>query len=212
MLLSYIKDIKDGRIVTRDALAEIDFQGIPIVIENKEGSIRKGEDEDGTKFRTKMFYPYGFIKNTEGTDGDEIDCFIGPDSDSEYVFVIAHLIDGNYDEDKCMLGFSEELHARDAFLAHYDEASHLGKITKMPIEDFKQAIKKHRKGTPITDAKLDTDIAQQIERLQYRIESYQMLLRGGTVQKGSVAEGRYRGHIYDLKEQIAELKRQARNK
>lgn len=209
MLLSYIKDIKDGRIVTRDALAEIDFQGIPIVIENKEGSIRTGEDEDGTKFRTKMFYPYGFIKNTEGTDGDEIDCFIGPDKSASKVFVIFEKVTG---EDKCMLGFSEELHARDAFLAHYDEASHLGKITKMPIEDFKQAIKKHRKGTPITDAKLDTDIAQQIERLRYRIESYQILLRGGTVQKGSVAEGRYRGHIYDLKEQIAELKRQARNK
>jgi inorganic pyrophosphatase len=152
VLLRDIKDIRGGRIVVQDALPEIDFQGIPVVIENEEGSIRKGEDHNGDKFTITMFYPYGFIKNTEGTDGDEIDCFVGPNKDAEHVYVIEHLIDGEYDEDKCMLGFSDELHARDAFLAHYDhnQAAHLGKITEMLIEQFKQAIKKHRKGTQIT--------------------------------------------------------------
>jgi inorganic pyrophosphatase len=160
MLLSDIKKIENGRILvgdeqdgfkkTQDVSIEIDFQGLPIVIENKKGSVRNWETEEGDTGKTKMFHPYGYIKKTEGTDGDEIDCFVGPDKDSSRVFVIAHMIDGEYDEDKVMLGFSDKEHARDAFLAHYDNASHLGKITEMEFEDFKTLLEKHMDGKRLT--------------------------------------------------------------
>ncbi len=55
-----------------------------------------------------------------------------------------------YREDKVMLGFSDDIAARDAFLAHYQDATHLGKITKMTWEDFLAAIKTHKRGTRIT--------------------------------------------------------------
>ena len=134
---------------TRDSLPTTEFQGIKIAIENRKGSTRTGEDEDGEEWKTKMFYPYGYIINTEGVDGDEIDCFVGPVKDAKDVFIIHQRVDGQYDEDKCMMGFGDELHARDAFLAHYDDQSYLGKITRMTVEDFKAALKNHKRGTKI---------------------------------------------------------------
>jgi hypothetical protein len=137
---------------TSDSESNIDFQGLKIHIENPQGSIRKGEDSHGEQFEVKMFYPYGEILGTEGVDGDPIDCFVGPVNDAPFVFIVREKVDGKYDEDKCFLGFSDELHARNAFLAHYDDASHLGPIDKMTIEDFKKAIKSHKKGTRVGDA------------------------------------------------------------
>lgn len=141
---------KEPVIETQDAAADITFRGLPIYIENPKGSVRHWETEEGETGKTKMFHPYGYIKKTEGTDGDEIDCFVGPDKEAEDVFVIAHMLEGEYDEDKVMLGFSDDIAARDAFLAHYQDATHLGKITKMTWEDFLAAIKTHKRGTRIT--------------------------------------------------------------
>ena len=133
-----------------DYLPEMDFQGLKIAIENKPGSFRQGKDEHGNSFKAKMFYPYGFIENTEGTDGDEIDCFIGGDEDAKNVYIIHQKVDGKYDEDKCMLGFSTEEAARDAFLAHYDSYEFLGKITTMTVKEFKEALTNHKPGQKLT--------------------------------------------------------------
>ncbi len=130
--------------------SETDFQGIKINVENKKGSIRKGVDEDGESYKTKMFYPYGEIIGSVGADGDPIDVFIGPNKDSDQVFIVRSKMNGEYDEDKVLLGFDSLLHARDAFCAHYDQpAEHLGPIDKMTMEEFKAAIKNHKKGTRI---------------------------------------------------------------
>jgi len=123
---------------------ELNFQGLKIAIENRKGSVRKGVDNDGEEWRTKMFYPYGYIKGSnEGVDGDKVDVYIGPNKESRKVFVI-HQKDpetGKYDEDKCFLGFDDELHARDAYLAHYDDYRFLGDIVEMDIDEFKQKLK-----------------------------------------------------------------------
>lgn len=141
---------KEPVIETKDSAPDVAFRGLSIYIENPKGSVRHWETEEGESGKTKMFYPYGYIKKTEGTDGDEIDCFIGPDEEAEDVFVIAHMLGSEYDEDKVMLGFSDSDAARDAFLAHYQDASHLGKITKIRWEDFVAVIKHHKRGTRIT--------------------------------------------------------------
>jgi len=151
MLLSTIKNIKNGRIETKDQLPQINFQGIKISIENKKGSNRYWEDKEGNKGKTKMFYPYGEINNTEGTDGDAIDVFIGPNKDSEKVFIIRNMIDGDYDEDKCMLGYDNKENARDAFLAHYSSSDHLGEIKELSVEEFKALLENHEEGTKLED-------------------------------------------------------------
>ena len=126
---------------------EIDFQGLKIVVENKPGTVRRGTDPDGEKWKTKMFYPYGYIKGTKATDGEAVDVYVGKNRDSEKVFII-HQKDietKKYDEDKVMLGFDTKESARDAYLAHYDSYEFLGEITEMGIDELKQKIKT-RKG------------------------------------------------------------------
>lgn len=59
------------------------FQGLPISVENKAGSERTGTDKDGKKWSTKMLYDYGFIRNTEATDGEGVDAFINRENNGK---------------------------------------------------------------------------------------------------------------------------------
>lgn len=129
---------------------EIDFQGLTIVVENKPGTVRSGTDPDGEKWKTKMFYPYGYIKGTKATDGEGVDVYVGKDKASEKVFIIHQRDPENnkYDEDKVMLGFNTKEAARDAYLAHYDSYKFLGNIIEMNILQFREKLKT-RKGKMI---------------------------------------------------------------
>ena len=53
------------------------FRGLNISIENRKGSVRRGVDSDGHEWATKMNYDYGYIRGTEGVDGDHLDCYLG---------------------------------------------------------------------------------------------------------------------------------------
>lgn len=138
-VFSWAKEVRDAS----RPVAFTTFQGLRIGIENPKGSIRKGVDEDGEAWKTKMYYPYGYIQNTEGVDGDEVDCFVGPNPTAPFAYVI-NLKDADHEE-KVMLGFATKEHARDAFCAHYDQPEeHLGPIREMKMEDFKRWLKENR--------------------------------------------------------------------
>jgi hypothetical protein len=124
-----------------------DVQGIPISIENRRGSVRKGKDRDGHEWRTKMIHPYGYIRGTKGKDGEEVDCYVGPNKEAPTVYVVhQHKPDGTgYDEDKVMLGFRNKKEAKKAFLAHYDSKKFLGPISDVPIDRLKALIASKRK-------------------------------------------------------------------
>jgi hypothetical protein len=118
---------------------QTEVQGIPVAIENRKGSVRKGKDADGKPWRTKMIHPYGYIKGTKGADGEEVDAYVGPKKDAPAAFVV-HQRDketGKYDEDKVMLGFPSKAAAKKAFLAHYDSPKFLGPISRVSIERLK---------------------------------------------------------------------------
>ena len=120
----------------------INFRGLNIRIEQKVGSVREGVNKKGEPWKVRFYYPYGFICDTMGKDGDEIDCFIGDYWESENVYIIHQLRpDGLYDEDKVMLGFRDLNSARDGYLAHYNTQGCMGKITAMPFFEFKEKMK-----------------------------------------------------------------------
>jgi len=120
------------------------FQGMDISIENKPGSIRRGKDPDGNEWKTKMKIPYGYIRLTEGADGDCVDCFIGEDEESKRVYVIHqnNPLTGKYDEDKVMLGFNNDKEAKKAYCDHYDNPEKFfGSMEEFKIDDFKSKVK-----------------------------------------------------------------------
>lgn len=119
------------------------YQGLPISIENAKGSVRQGVDKTtGKPWSVKMTYAYGYIRKTEGVDGDHVDCFIGPDPNASMVYVI-HTVDphtGVYDEDKCMLGFDSASSAKKALLENYSDPKFFGSMDAVPMASFKEKV------------------------------------------------------------------------
>lgn len=117
-----------------------EFQGLPISIENRKGSVRRWydplEDRSG---ETKMRHPYGYIRLTEAEDGDHVDCYIGDSEDSRRVFIVRQQDPQKktYDEDKVMLGFDSPAEAKRAYLAHYDNPGFFGSMDEVSMETFR---------------------------------------------------------------------------
>jgi len=101
---------------------EIIFKNIPVVIENVPGSIRFGFDKNGRKWVNKMKSYYGYIKKTEGNDGEQIDCFIGPKLNASRVFVInQNKPDNSFDEIKIIFGCDNMDEAVNLYLSNYQK-------------------------------------------------------------------------------------------
>lgn len=119
----------------------MEFQGLQLSIENARGSTRSGVGPDGVPWSVTMTFPYGYIRKTEGVDGDHVDCFIGDNPDAEQAYVIHALKSPHYteyDEDKVMLGFDSAEHALMAFLENYSDTRFYGGMHVMPMEEFKR--------------------------------------------------------------------------
>jgi hypothetical protein len=119
----------------------VNFRGLKISIENKKGSIRQGIDKDGKPWKTRMTWPYGYARLTEGVDnGDHLDVFIGPNENAKMVYIIhvKDITNGKFDEDKCFLGFNSAIDAKKAFLENYNNPEFYGGMDSLPFEKFKE--------------------------------------------------------------------------
>lgn len=152
---------KSGGDVEHKLHGHTTFQGIPIAIEDRKGSTREGVDSDGKPWKTTFKHPYGFIKKTEGKDGEEIDVYVGPSPTASNAFVVHQrkLKGGSHDEDKVMLGWKSEEDARAAYLDHYNKVGPklLGPISTITIEDLKNRLEEKRKHTKLADVDLSNN-------------------------------------------------------
>lgn len=104
---------------------KVTLKNIPITIENPKGSFRHGVSPQGVPWKSKMNYTYGYIDDSVGSDGDEIDVFLGPLADTEQNFLV-YIINqiepstGKFDEHKVMFGFSNWSEAKKAYLSCYE--------------------------------------------------------------------------------------------
>lgn len=132
-----------------------------ITIENPKGSVRSGIDTEGNKWETTMQNTYGYIRGTEGVDGDHIDVFLSDDIDGwngRKVFVVdQYNEDGTFDEHKVMLGFNEADDAEAAYFANYDRnwaKKHKTMLTGVNLEEFEKWIESsHRKTKAFSEYK-----------------------------------------------------------
>lgn len=148
-------------------MGHVNFEGMDISIETPAGGQRSGTAPDGTAWSVTMPAHYGYIRRTEGADGDHLDVYVGPNMASKRVWVIDQVDPTNkqFDEVKAFIGFGS---ARDV-LAAYDQAfsdgraaDRIGKLSGMSVDDFKTWAKSNSKAaysytnpTPAADVASD---------------------------------------------------------
>lgn len=111
------------------------FNGLDVSIETPAGERRRPE-------WPPLANHYGYLKRTDGADGEQVDVFLSDQAAdaSLPVFVIDQVNkDGSFDEHKVMLGFPNERAARKAYLANYSKGwNGLGAITEQSLDGFKE--------------------------------------------------------------------------
>lgn len=132
------------------------LDGYNITIENPRGTTRSGKDADGKEWSVKMNYDYGYIRGTEGVDGDHIDVYLSEKPEEGNVYVVDQIDQrtGKFDEHKVMYGFPTEEAAREAYLSQYEDGWKIGKVTEVSREQFKKWVdSSHRKTKPFSEYK-----------------------------------------------------------
>lgn len=118
------------------------FRDFDISIETDKGQYRYWYDSNNdTEGKTKMKYPYGYIRRTEGMDGEHVDCFVGPNENAKNVYVVLTNKAPNFDkidEQKCMLGFDSAEDAKTVFLEHYSDPKFFNSMVTLSYEDFRR--------------------------------------------------------------------------
>jgi hypothetical protein len=118
----------------------IDFQGLPIFLENFIGQIRF----DGFP---PLAADYGYIRNTRSAEGfgEGMDCFVGPHADSTRAWIVnqgkmnTSGADANsFDEHKIMLGFKSSADAVAAYRNSYPGGGNILSIRETDIPGLKR--------------------------------------------------------------------------
>lgn len=130
------------------------WNGLGLAIENPRGSTRSGVDPDGKPWSVRMPHDYGYIKRTEGKDGDHVDIHMGPTPQSQLVTVIDQFDPktGKFDEHKVMLGFNSRAAAVKAYDASFSDGSGPRRrkhVTNMSADKFKLWLKNGDTKKPI---------------------------------------------------------------
>lgn len=140
-------------------VARIDFQGIPIAVENLQGTRRFGVDANGTPWEIEMGAHYGEVWGwgTVGTDGDKLDIYVLPDETAPDAFIIdqLHPDTGEFDEQKIIVGARTQKEALELYHRQYDRPGFFGGIQRVTIERLKEMLqdkalrgKRLEKGSP----------------------------------------------------------------
>ncbi|UWG70547.1 MAG: serine/threonine/tyrosine kinase [Bacteriophage sp.] len=185
-----------------------------VTIEQPKGSVRSGVDANGNKWETTMQNTYGYIRGTEGVDGDHIDVFLSDDIDAwngRRVFVVdQYNEDGSFDEHKVMLGFNETDDAEAAYFANYDSDwanNHKTVVTAVNLEDFEKWIdSSHRKTKAFAEYKSVKKVEEQssgtqvdrLSEIKSRIEELHKEQEAAHGQSDIFEEARIISEINDL--------------
>lgn len=134
-------DATKYKVAKGEPIAQFSIHGMNIIIESPKGSTRKGVDIEGTPWESILPADYGYIVGTKGTDGDEVDVYVGPTPNSELVFVVDQneILTGEFDEHKVILGTTNLKEATDLYIAGFSDdrgADRIRAITPIHVNDF----------------------------------------------------------------------------
>lgn len=143
------------------------LHGFDIAIENPKGSNRTGTDSDGEVWSVQMPAHYGYIKRTEGADGDQVDVYIGDNPESDRVFVVDQMdpATGKFDEHKAILGVTDVREAQALYKAGFSDGSgpsRIGALTEQSVEEFREFVANGNLKRPLVATERETPAAPPV--------------------------------------------------
>jgi hypothetical protein len=124
----------------------VNIFGLNLTIENAKGKERSGIGKDSKRWSVRMPAHYGYIKRTEGADGDHVDIYLGQHTKSKHVFVV-NQIDADskqFDEIKVLLGFGslqQALHTYEQGFSDGKGLQRVGSVVATDMTSFKNWLK-----------------------------------------------------------------------
>lgn len=139
------------------AKGSVKWRGLDIAIENPRGSTRSGTGPDGSSWSVQMPAHYGYVRRTEGKDGDQVDVYLGDNPQADTVFVVDQVdpATGKFDEHKAFLGFENQDQAEMTYASAFSDGTgpqRMGAITAMPFEEFRTWVRNGQTKKPVSDS------------------------------------------------------------
>jgi len=102
------------------------IDGLPVTIETPLDRFRTGTSPNGVPWKVQMTAHYGYVKGTEGADGDHVDVYVGPEAHRAHVLPV-WVVDQcdadtrEFDEHKVLIGFETGAEAKKTYLAAFSD-------------------------------------------------------------------------------------------
>lgn len=164
------------------------LHGLVIRIENPAGSVRAGIDKaNGKVWLTQMRGAhYGYIRDVDGKaaprgrDKDHLDVFVGPDLESDRVFIVDQVRpDGGFDEHKIVLGTKTVDQARELYAAQYSAGWKVGPISELGVAELKKWLREGDTTKPLARERGLAKAAEALARLFAKADVKRPGSRGG---------------------------------
>jgi len=118
--------------------------GLPVTIETPKGRTRSGIGPGGKPWSVVMPCHYGYVKETTGADGDQVDVYVGPEAHAASKLPVWAIdqVDADtkaFDEHKVFLGFPHREAVRDTYLAAFSDGrgrERAGAVVRMTFSEF----------------------------------------------------------------------------
>ena len=136
---------------------KVSVHGMDVSIETPSGAVRRGVGPDGQPWENTSAADYGYIRRSEGADGEQVDAYVGPNPASKRVFVFDQKdpVTGSFDEHKVVLGTNSLPEARAIYDAGFSDGSGPSRrmgVTEMSVGDFKRWLKDGNTSMPMSAA------------------------------------------------------------
>lgn len=148
----------------------LNFDGLDISVENPSGSKRSGTDHNGKPWSVDMSAHYGYLKRSEGADGDQVDVYVPENpvpGSPVYVFdQFNH--DGKFDEHKAVVGVPTQEEAQQVYDAHFSDGTGPQRrrgVTAMSASDFKQWAQNGDTKKPLSKPKTEREAKERKKRI-----------------------------------------------
>lgn len=132
------------------------FDGLLISIETEKGQTRNGTDrKTGKSWSVVMPVDYGYIRGTKAADAEHLDVFVGPQWESDRIFVIDQIdpVTARFDEHKTMIGFTKLKSALEAYRSSFSDGygkARIGDVTEFTWDEFRQWIQEYNLTRPLS--------------------------------------------------------------